>query len=84
LLGAWPAVDSSEGGNPLADHGPVRRRIADLVKTGLQILIGIRSASIPAAFDSAASDPIASLPDENNEGCDQANRNKHPVLAFET
>jgi hypothetical protein len=30
------------------------------------------------------SDPVASLPDEENENCDQPNDDRHPVLAFET
>jgi hypothetical protein len=30
------------------------------------------------------SDPIASLPDEENESRDQSSRNEHPVLTFET
>jgi hypothetical protein len=29
------------------------------------------------------SDPIAGLPDEDNENCDQPNADSHPVLAFE-
>jgi hypothetical protein len=33
---------------------------------------------------SLPSDSIASLPDEKNESRDQANHDKHPVLAFET
>ena len=30
------------------------------------------------------SDPVASFPGKKNESGDQANRDKHPVLAFET
>jgi hypothetical protein len=28
--------------------------------------------------------PIPRFPDEKNEGCDQSNHDKHPVLAIET
>jgi len=34
--------------------------------------------------DLAISRPVASVPDEKNESCDQPNDNEHPVLAFET
>jgi hypothetical protein len=34
------------------------------------------------ALNGCLLDPIASLPDQKNENRDQANRDRHPVLAF--
>jgi hypothetical protein len=34
--------------------------------------------------DSPQSEPIASLPDEKEKGCDHPDQDQHPVLAFET